>query len=63
MREQFPPKPLGIGKKCIRSGSCILRAGGFQAFCQHAHAVELTQRSDNFHGPISTGWLLCADGQ
>ena len=44
VREQFAPIPLGIGEKCVRGRGVI---GGFQAFCEHAHVVELTQGSDN----------------
>jgi hypothetical protein len=41
--KQLTPIPLGIGKECVRGGSVI---SGFQAFCEHAHVVELTQGSD-----------------
>jgi hypothetical protein len=44
VRKQFTPIPLRIGEKRVRGGFCALGVNGFQGFCEHAHADELTQR-------------------
>jgi hypothetical protein len=49
VRKKLTSIPLGIGEKRIRGGRLV---SGVQAFGEHAHAVELTQGTDNCHRPI-----------
>ena len=52
VREKLTPISLGIGEKRVCGGRLV---SGVQAFSEHAHAVELTQGTDNCHRPIEVG--------